>query len=76
MLIFLESGGLGEHRATFKFLVLGYGKKSDFRGGTPNLCIDNLSITLKEAKNLDKLGTIRLLGPGGTLGCLPDPSPI
>ncbi len=39
MLIFLESGGLGESSSALKILILGYGKKSDFRGGTPNLCI-------------------------------------
>ncbi len=42
MLIFLESGGLGEHRPTFTFLILGYGKKLDFRGGTPNLGIKSV----------------------------------
>ncbi len=39
MLIFLESGGLGQTSPASEFLILGYGKMSDFRGGTPNLCI-------------------------------------
>ncbi len=39
MLIFLESGGPGESSPALKILILGYGKKSNFRGGTPNLCI-------------------------------------
>ncbi len=37
--IFLESGGLGESSPVLKIFILGYGKKSNFRGRTPNLCI-------------------------------------
>ncbi len=34
---FLKSGWLGEHSPAPIFLIFGYGKKSNFRGGTPNL---------------------------------------
>ncbi len=39
MLIFLESGELGESSSVLKILILVYGKKSNFRGGTQSLCI-------------------------------------
>ncbi len=39
MLIFLESVGLGQTSPVSEFLILGYDKKSNFRGGTPNMCI-------------------------------------
>ncbi len=39
MLIFLESEGLGESSPASEFLILGYGRKSNFRGGTPNMSI-------------------------------------
>ncbi len=41
MLIFLESEVLGESSPASEFLILGYGKKSNFRGGTPNLSINS-----------------------------------
>ncbi len=39
MLIFLESWGLGQTSPASEFLILGYGKKSNLRGGTSNLSI-------------------------------------
>ncbi len=33
MRIFLETGGLGESSPASEFLILGYGKKWNFRGG-------------------------------------------
>ncbi len=39
MLILLKSKWLGEHSPIFTFLILVYGKKSNFRAGTPNLSI-------------------------------------
>ncbi len=39
MLIFLKSGYPGESTPEPEFLILGYGKKSNFRDGTPNLGI-------------------------------------
>ncbi len=49
MLIFLESGGLGEASPALKILILGYGKTSNFPGGTPNVCIKS---------ERDNIGTI------------------
>ncbi len=37
MLIFLKSGWLEKSSPALEFLILGYGKKSNFSGGTPNL---------------------------------------
>ncbi len=40
ILIFLKSGWPGEHNSPASaFLISGYGKKSNFRGGTSNLSI-------------------------------------
>ncbi len=50
MLIFLESGGPGQHFTAKLFLILGYGKKSDFRGGTPNLCIKSSMVKVNRGE--------------------------
>ncbi len=56
MLKFLESEGPEESSHASEFLILGYGKKSNFRGGTPNLSIKS---------ERGKAGTIMLCsGPG------------
>ncbi len=57
LLIILESGGLGESNPALKILIPGYGKKSNFRGGTSNLCIKSESSQVGTARAKESNGT-------------------
>ncbi len=58
MLICSKSGRRGEYSPAPAFLVWGYGKKSNFRGGTPNLSKkperDTVGIVMFDSGKVDR----------------------